>query len=37
MLVVCKQGGRNINYDRDIYINVDDDPQPPAEWRGCRI
>jgi hypothetical protein len=33
MLVVRKQGGRNINYDRDIYINVDDD----RNCGGCRI
>ncbi len=28
-----KQGGRNINNDRYIYINVDDDPKPLAELR----
>ena len=33
MLVVRKQGGRNINNDRYIYINVDDNPQPLAELR----
>jgi len=33
MLVVRKQGGRNINNDRSIYINVDDNPQPLAELR----
>ncbi len=33
MLVVRKQGGRNINNDRAIYINVDDNPQPLAELR----
>lgn len=33
MLVVRKQGGRNINNDRYIYINVDDNPQPFAELR----
>src|ERR1700687_5116445 len=33
MLVVRKQGGRNINNDRYIYINVDDDPKPLAELR----
>src|SRR5579863_1870906 len=33
MLVVRKQGGRNINNDRTIYINVDDNPQPLAELR----
>jgi len=33
MLVVRKQGGRNINNDRPIYINVDDNPQPLAELR----
>src|SRR6266852_4245699 len=33
MLVVRKQGGRNINNDRYIYINVDDDPRPLAELR----
>jgi uncharacterized Ntn-hydrolase superfamily protein len=31
MLVVRKQGGRNINNDRYIYINVDDNPKPLAE------
>src|ERR1041384_4547811 len=30
MLVVRKQGGRNLNNDRYIYINVDDSPQPFA-------
>jgi uncharacterized Ntn-hydrolase superfamily protein len=33
MLVVKKQGGRNINNDRYIYINVDDNPDPFAELR----
>jgi uncharacterized Ntn-hydrolase superfamily protein len=33
MLVVRKQGGRNLNNDRYIYINVDDDPKPLAELR----
>ncbi|HYL34456.1 MAG TPA: DUF1028 domain-containing protein [Bryobacteraceae bacterium] len=33
MLVVRKQGGRNINNDRAIYINVDDNPQPLPELR----
>jgi uncharacterized Ntn-hydrolase superfamily protein len=33
MLVVRKQGGRNINNDRIIYINVDDNPQPLVELR----
>jgi uncharacterized Ntn-hydrolase superfamily protein len=33
MLVVRKQGGRNINNDRYVYINVDDNPQPFAELR----
>jgi uncharacterized Ntn-hydrolase superfamily protein len=33
MLVVRKQGGRNINNDRYIYINADDHPQPLAELR----
>jgi uncharacterized Ntn-hydrolase superfamily protein len=33
MLVVRKQGGRNINNDRYIYINVDDNPHPLAELR----
>src|SRR5260370_4898162 len=33
MLVVRKGGGRNINNDRDIYINVDDNPDPFAELR----
>ena len=31
MLVVRKGGGRNINNDRYIYINVDDSPDPFAE------
>ncbi len=31
MLVVRKDGGRNINNDRYIYINVDDSPDPFAE------
>jgi uncharacterized Ntn-hydrolase superfamily protein len=33
MLVVRKQGGRNTNNDRYIYINVDDNPRPLAELR----
>jgi uncharacterized Ntn-hydrolase superfamily protein len=33
MLVVRKQGGRNINNDRYIYINADDNPKPLAELR----
>jgi len=33
MLVVRKQGGRNTNNDRYIYINVDDNPKPLAELR----
>ncbi len=33
MLVVRKRGGRNINNDRYIYINVDDNPDPFAELR----
>src|SRR5439155_9850722 len=28
MLVVRRQGGRNTNNDRYIYINVDDNPNP---------
>lgn len=33
ILVVREQGGRNINNDRYVYINVDDHPQPLAELR----
>lgn len=33
MLVVRKGGGRNINNDRYIYINVDDNPDPFRELR----
>lgn len=33
MLVVRKQGGRNTNNDRYIYINADDNPKPLAELR----
>lgn len=33
MLVVRKQGGRNLNNDRYIYINADDHPNPLAELR----
>lgn len=33
MLVVRKRGGRNINNDRYVYINVDDSPDPFAELR----
>ena len=33
MLVVRRQGGRNTNNDRYIYINVDDNPNPFPELR----
>jgi uncharacterized Ntn-hydrolase superfamily protein len=33
MLVVRKRGGRNINNDRYVYINVDDAPDPFPELR----
>jgi uncharacterized Ntn-hydrolase superfamily protein len=33
MLVVRKQGGRNINNDRYLFLNVDDNPQPFPELR----
>lgn len=33
MLVVRRQGGRNLNNDRYIYVNVDDNPRPLAELR----
>jgi uncharacterized Ntn-hydrolase superfamily protein len=33
MLVVRKQGGRNLNNDRYVYVNVDDNPKPLAELR----
>jgi uncharacterized Ntn-hydrolase superfamily protein len=33
MLVVRKQGGRNTNNDRYVYINADDNPKPLAELR----
>ncbi|PYP86654.1 MAG: DUF1028 domain-containing protein [Candidatus Angelobacter sp. Gp1-AA117] len=33
MLVLRKGGGRNINNDRYIYINVDDNPDPFTELR----
>jgi uncharacterized Ntn-hydrolase superfamily protein len=33
LLVVRKQGGRNLNNDRYVYINVDDHPQPLVELR----
>jgi uncharacterized Ntn-hydrolase superfamily protein len=33
MLVVRKRGGRNINNDRYVYINVDDNPHPLEELR----
>lgn len=33
ILVVRKRGGRNINNDRYVYINVDDNPNPLAELR----
>src|SRR5947199_3904468 len=33
MLVVKKGGGRNLNNDRYVYINVDDNPDPFTELR----
>lgn len=33
ILVVRKQGGRNLNNDRYVYINVDDNPDPFPELR----
>jgi uncharacterized Ntn-hydrolase superfamily protein len=33
MLIVCKQCGRNMNNDRYLYLNVDDNPDPFAELR----
>lgn len=33
MLIVRKGGGRNINNDRYLYLNVDDSPQPIPELR----
>jgi len=33
LLVVRKQGGRNINNDRYVYLNVDDHPDPLWELR----
>src|SRR5262245_59557940 len=33
MLVVRQGGGRNINNDRYVYLNVDDNPQPIPELR----
>ncbi|HVT59013.1 MAG TPA: DUF1028 domain-containing protein [Thermoanaerobaculia bacterium] len=33
MLVVRKQGGRNLNNDRYVYVNVDDNPNPFPELR----
>src|SRR5580765_8519103 len=33
ILVVKKLGGRNINNDREVYINVDDNPDPFTELR----
>jgi uncharacterized Ntn-hydrolase superfamily protein len=33
ILVVRKRGGRNINNDRYVYINVDDNPHPFEELR----
>jgi uncharacterized Ntn-hydrolase superfamily protein len=33
MLVVRKEGGRNINNDRYVFINVDDNPDPFKELR----
>ncbi len=33
ILIVRKQGGRNINNDRYVYINVDDNPDPFTELR----
>jgi uncharacterized Ntn-hydrolase superfamily protein len=33
ILVVQKRGGRNLNNDRVVFINVDDHPEPMAELR----
>jgi uncharacterized Ntn-hydrolase superfamily protein len=33
MLIVRKRGGRNMNNDRYVYINVDDNPDPFKELR----
>ena len=33
MLIVCKGCGRNMNNDRYLYLNVDDNPDPFAELR----
>lgn len=33
ILVVRKQGGRNLNNDRYVYVNVDDNPEPMVELR----
>src|SRR5947199_722852 len=33
MLVVRKGGGRNLNNDRYVYVNVDDNPRPLEELR----
>jgi uncharacterized Ntn-hydrolase superfamily protein len=33
ILVVRKRGGRNLNNDRYVYINVDDNPEPIRELR----
>lgn len=33
MLIVCDKCGRNINNDRWVYINVDDNPDPFVELR----
>jgi uncharacterized Ntn-hydrolase superfamily protein len=33
ILVVRKHGGRNLNNDRYVYINVDDNPEPIRELR----
>jgi uncharacterized Ntn-hydrolase superfamily protein len=33
ILVVRKRGGRNVNNDRYVYINVDDNPKPIQELR----
>jgi tetratricopeptide (TPR) repeat protein len=33
MLVVRKQGGRNLNNGRYVYLNVDDNPEPIKELR----
>ena len=32
MLIVRKGGGRNINNDRYLYLNVDDNPQLAARY-----